>query len=170
MGNRKLTATVAGACAAGLLVGVGVIALIGDAGAAAAPKAKYEITLNGASEPGGGDPNGTGISKISVKSKTNTVCVSTKKVFGVQLPSTGHHIHKGVAGVNGPIVVPLGQVTAKPSKPGYPEKAGKSAKVCGVGSAADILDMINNPGGWYVNVHSSQFPGGAIRRQLNGTP
>jgi hypothetical protein len=170
MKNRKLTAVVAGACAAGLLVGVGVTALIGDAGAVAAPKAKYEITLNGASEPGGGDPNGTGISKISVKSKTNTVCVSTKKVFGVLLPSTGHHIHSGAAGVAGPIVVPLGQVTAKPSKPGYPEKAGKSAKVCGTASSAQILSMINDPELWYVNVHSSQFPGGAIRRQFDGTP
>jgi hypothetical protein len=169
MGNRKLTATVAGACAAGLFAGVGVTALIGTASASNHnPKAKYEITLNGANEPGGGDENGVGISKITVKGKINTVCVGTKKVFGVLLPSTGHHIHSGPAGVNGPIVVPLSQVTAKASKPGKPEKPGKAPKFCGTSSNANILSMINNPSQWYVNVHSSEFPGGAIRAQLSG--
>jgi hypothetical protein len=168
MKNRKLTATVAGACAAGLLAGVGVAALIGNASAAPSPKAKYEITLNGAKEPGGGDTNGLGTAKITVKSKTNTVCVSTKKVSGVLLPSTGHHVHSGDSATNGPIVVPLGQVTAKPSKPGKPEKLGKAPKVCGTASAANILSMIDDPELWYVNVHSSEFPGGAIRSQFSG--
>jgi hypothetical protein len=168
MRNRKLTATVAGACAAGLAAGVGVTALIGSATAAPAPKAKYTITLTGAKEPDGGDPEGVGEAKITVKSKTNTVCVKTKKVFGVLLPSTGHHIHTGDADTNGPIVVPLAQVTAKAAKPGKPEKPGKAAKSCGTASAATILSMINEPSQWYVNVHSSQFTGGAIRSQFSG--
>jgi hypothetical protein len=165
MANRKLVASVASACVAGLVAGVGATALIGVADAAS-PKAKYEIGLNGANEPGGGDPDGIGTSKIVVKAKGNTVCVGTKKVFNIPLPSTGHHIHKGDAATNGPIVVPLAVVTAKPSKPGKPAKPGKSAKLCGTASSTDILSMINEPDQWYVNVHSSEFPGGAIRAQF----
>lgn len=162
MRNRKLTATVATACTLGLVTGLGLTAAF----AAASPKAKYEINLNGANEPGGGDPDGVGVSKIVVKAKGNTVCVRTKKVLNVALPSTGHHIHAGDSETNGPIVVPLAQVTAKASKPGKPAKPGKSAKLCGTASAANILSMINTPSQWYVNLHSSEFPGGAIRAQL----
>ena len=167
MRNRKLVTTVASACTLGLVAGVGVTALIGDA-FAASPKAKYEIALNGAKEPGGGDPDGTGTSKIVVKGKTNQVCVTTKKVANVPLPSTGHHIHAGDSTTNGPVVVPLAVVTTKTPKPGKPAKPGKSAKLCGTASASQILSMINTPSQWYVNVHSTEFPGGAIRSQLSG--
>jgi hypothetical protein len=167
MGNRKLVATVAGACTLGLVAGVGVTALIGEAGAAS-PKAKYQINLNGFKGPDVRDTDGVGVSKVSVKGKTNTVCVSTKKVLNIPLPSTGHHIHFGDSNTDGPIVVPLAVVTAKPAKPGKPQKAGKSAKLCGTASAANIASMINDPELWYVNVHSTEFPGGAIRSQLSG--
>ena len=169
MRNRKLVGTVASACTLGLVAGVGATALIGSASASNHnPKAKYQIALNGAKEPGGGDPDGIGTSKVVVKGKTNEVCVSTKKVLNVALPSTGHHIHFGDSVTNGPIVVPLAVVTAPPAKPGKPQKAGKSAKLCGTASSAQILSMINTPSQWYVNVHSSEFPGGAIRSQLSG--
>jgi hypothetical protein len=59
-------------------------------------------------------------------------------------------------------------VTAKAAKPGKPEKPGKAAKSCGTAAAATILSMINEPSQWYVNVHSSQFTGGAIRSQFSG--
>jgi hypothetical protein len=165
MQNRKLVATVAGACTLGLVTAVGASAFIGSASASNHKiKAKYEITLNGANEPGGGDTDGTGVSKVKVKAEVGVggqVCVGTKKVLNVALPSTGHHIHFGNSETNGPIVVPLAVVTAK--KPGKP---GKSAKLCGTTSEANLVSMRDNPQLWYVNVHSSEFPGGAIRAQF----
>src|SRR5215470_852437 len=120
MTNRKLVASVASACTLGLAAGVGAIALIGSA-SAASPKAKYEVTLTGAKEfPGPGDPDGTGTAKVTVKGKTSEVCVVFKKVLNITLPSTGAHIHSGNSTTAGPIIVPLNQVTNKPSKPGKP--------------------------------------------------
>jgi hypothetical protein len=169
MGHRKLVATVAGACVLGLVTAVGVTALIGTAGASSHNlKAKYEINLTGFKGPDVRDPDGFGTSKVVVKQSTLQACVTTKKVGNIPLPSVGHHIHSGGSNTNGPIVVPLAVVTAKPSKPGKPPKLGKSAKLCGTTSEANILSMINNPELWYVNVHSTEFPGGAIRSQLSG--
>jgi hypothetical protein len=161
MGNRRLVATVAGFCTLGLVTGLGVTALIGPASAAYGPKAKYDITLNGANEaPAQGDPDGAGFASVKVKGNASTVCVVIKKVTGVALPALAAHIHQGNAGTAGPIVVNLAPPTAK--KVGKP---GKS-KACGVVDAALLDGLFNNPVNYYVNVHTSEFPNGAIRGQL----
>jgi hypothetical protein len=62
------------------------------------------------------------------------------------------HIHKGKAGVAGPVVVPFG-------------KTYKS-KGCVASTASLIAAIKKNPGGYYVNVHNAKYPGGALRGQL----
>jgi hypothetical protein len=70
------------------------------------------------------------------------------------------HIHVGAAGVNGPVVVPLfaGSVSTRlifqADRLTISEE--RAAAICG------------NPSGFYVNYHTTEFPGGAIRGQLNG--
>jgi hypothetical protein len=177
--NRKFVAAVASVCTAGLVVGVGSIALAGKASAYRFPVGNYEVNLTGAKVfPGPGDPDGTAVARIKVLTKRITVCVTIKKAFNIALPSTGVHIHFGNSTSVGPIVVPfVGQVTAKASRPGGPAKPGRSRRTCGSLTAlsndgqlamARANSMVNSPQNWYLSVSNSQFPGGAIRAQFSG--
>jgi CHRD domain-containing protein len=77
---------------------------------------------------------------------------------------TRAHIHKGPTGVNGPIHwdfleagVPVATIGDQP------------ATLRGIArprAAAVLDDLLANPDQYYVNVHSTVFPGGAMRGQL----
>lgn len=111
-------------------------------------------TLLGANQVPSVATSGTGYATVAVNLATDTVCY-TVSVSGITLPATGAHIHKGAAGTNGPIVVPF---TA-------PNASGV-ASGCTAVSPALAQDIAANPSGYYVNVHTTDFPGGAIRGQL----
>ena len=77
---------------------------------------------------------------------------------------TRSHIHKGAAGVNGPIhwdfLEPADPATSISDQP---------AQLRGIArprAAAVLADLLANPSGYYVNVHSTVFLGGAVRGQL----
>jgi CHRD domain len=71
---------------------------------------------------------------------------------GLSGPAAAAHIHKGKAGVSGPVVVPL----CAPCKSGQHSTAKLSA------SMAKTLSS----GGFYVNVHTAKNPNGEIRGQI----
>lgn len=74
------------------------------------------------------------------------------------------HIHKGAAGVNGGIHWDFLEAGVPVASIG-----GHPATLRGVASAraaAVLADLLANPDQYYVNVHSTAFPGGAIRGQL----
>ncbi|MFC5824141.1 CHRD domain-containing protein [Nonomuraea insulae] len=78
---------------------------------------------------------------------------------GIGAP-VGAHIHRAVKGKNGPVVVPF-----------FAAEKGLPASINGVAgsattSAALASRIWNNPKNWYVNLHTAQFPGGAVRGQL----
>lgn len=114
--------------------------------------------LVGAEEvPGPGDADATGFADITLKKSKGTVCfdVSWANVDGTVVAG---HIHVGDAGVAGPVVVPLVGVAG--------EGTG-SASSCQTGVSPELIKAIRqNPSGYYVNVHSTAFPAGAIRGQL----
>ncbi|MDP8962133.1 MAG: CHRD domain-containing protein, partial [Actinomycetota bacterium] len=64
------------------------------------------------------------------------------------------HIHEGEAGTAGPAVIPL-----------EPPKEGP-VDTCAEADPAVVQRVIANPSGFYVNVHNQEFPGGAVRGQL----
>jgi len=77
---------------------------------------------------------------------------------------TRAHIHKAAAGVNGPIHwdfleagIPVASISDQPSQ---------LRGVARARAAAVLADLLANPSGYYVNVHSTVFPGGAVRGQL----
>jgi hypothetical protein len=74
------------------------------------------------------------------------------------------HIHQGAAGVNGPIVVDSGISPAAP----VPTQGGAAAYTrSGLATTNAIAQaIIDNPGGFYFNVHTALSPQGVARGQL----
>ena len=113
----------------------------------------YRATLTGAQEPGGGDVDGAGRAEISISDNFGQICYDLNDVKGIG-PITAAHIHRGAPGVNGPVVF-----TLKPANEG-------GYKGCTGGSEWTQDRIENNPEAFYVNVHTAQYPNGAIRGQL----
>jgi hypothetical protein len=138
-----------------ILMAVPVIGLgLAAAPAQAAPTAAapYHAALSAAEEvPSNGPPGGTGTAKVTVDSATGQVCYDLTWSKEVGTPSAAH-IHKGPKGTSGPIVVVL-------NEPPSPKACVMAAPTIAQGIAAD-------PSGYYVNIHNNQFPGGAVRGQL----
>ena len=144
------------------LVLAAVVALV-LAGAASAARLdvadhggrSFSTELTGAAEvPGPGDPKGSGTATITVNPGQEEVCW-TIEAEGIQLPATGAHIHEGAVGEAGDVVVPLTP----------PDESGFSSG-CAEVSREVALDILKNPENYYINVHTTDFPNGAIRGQL----
>jgi hypothetical protein len=76
----------------------------------------------------------------------------------------GAHIHPGAAGVNGGVIVNTGVTAASPLTL---SEGFTSFNATNINVNADTAQaIINNPGGFYFNVHSPLNPGGVARGQL----
>ena len=112
-----------------------------------------EVTNDGQANVG--DPNGRGSATV-ILHDSNTLCFAIL-VTGIDQP-TAAHIHQAPAGVKGPIVV--GLVEPSDGNPG-------TSTGCTTEVDQEVLKAIRNePAGFYVNVHTVQFPDGALRGQL----
>jgi hypothetical protein len=76
----------------------------------------------------------------------------------------GAHIHPGVAGVNGSVVVSTGLTAASPLRAaaGTGEFSASGITV----NAATAAALAANPSAFYFNIHSPLNPGGFARGQL----
>ena len=114
---------------------------------------KLMTSLSGAMEvPGPGDTDGTGMFSAAVNPGQTKVCY-TLSVARIA-PATMAHIHRGAAGVAGPVVVAL-----------RAPASGESV-ACAVVTRGLAKELIANPEGFYVNVHNAVYPAGAVRGQL----
>jgi CHRD domain len=100
------------------------------------------------------EPNATGAAVVRIRKEAGQVCYRLRAA-NVTLPTVAAHIHRGAAGANGPVVVPF-----------VPPGADGNSSGCTPATPALIDEIIANPAGFYVNVHTREHPGGAIRAQL----
>ncbi len=113
----------------------------------------YRAELKGSNEVAMGDRDGSGIAEISFADELKRVCWDLNDLQGLG-PITGAHVHRGSAGVDGPVVLAMAQAT----EGGW---RGCSNDTAWVQKAFD--EGLSN---YYVNVHTAEFPKGAIRGQL----
>ncbi|MGB3165243.1 MAG: CHRD domain-containing protein [Alteraurantiacibacter sp.] len=113
----------------------------------------YSAELIGRNETRIGDPDGYGTAEISFADELTRVCWDLNDLSGLG-PITGAHLHRGAAGSDGPIVLPFRQAT----EGGW---RGCSSDTAWVQRAFD--EGLSN---YYVNVHTVEYPNGAIRGQL----
>ena len=72
------------------------------------------------------------------------------------------HIHRAPVGVAGPVVVPLFVAPSPPTSARQIKQRGVATPNAGTTGA----NLCQNPSAYYVNYHTTAFPGGAIRGQL----
>jgi hypothetical protein len=100
------------------------------------------------------EPNASGTAILRFRRDAQLVCYRLR-VQNVTLPTVGAHIHRGAAGTNGPVVVAF-------EAPG----ASGTSTGCAAAQTSLIDDILANPAGYYVNVHTKEHAGGALRAQL----
>ena len=140
-----------------LTLGAAATLTTANAGTARKPVTRtFHVTLTGEAESPAGDPVGTASATIRLQAGKPQVCY---QLSAKNLPrAVAAHIHRGKAGVSGNVVVPLKT----------PNAAGTS-KACAKASKALVASLIKHPASYYVNIHTAEFPAGAIRGQLKGS-
>ncbi|GAA4301618.1 CHRD domain-containing protein [Nibribacter koreensis] len=109
-------------------------------------------TLSGTEEVPANSSSGTGTIMGSYNKDTKVLSY-TLTFSGLTSATTMAHFHKGAVGVSGPPVVNISETTF--SSPITKEVVLTDAQ------AADLM-----AGLWYVNVHTTTYPGGEIRAQI----
>jgi hypothetical protein len=135
--------------------------VVGRAAAGGGAPTTSATLTGGAEVPGPGDSNGSGSASITLDSAAGKVCfeLDWSRIRG----PWGAHIHRGGSDDAGPIVVSLFQSRDLTPLP----RSIKGVTGCVRGVDAELINRIaTNPSRYYVNVHTKDFPGGAIRGQL----
>ena len=150
----------------GVVAGVAALALGAAGGAALAQEQAgggggrpVFGVLSGANEigpdgrPGAGDPDGRG--SATALFDDGQLC------FGLTVRNIGEpvgaHIHRGRRGENGPVVVPL-------TAPSTGDPGASSGCVAVEPTLA--REIRRHPRRFYFNVHTREYPGGAVRGQV----
>ena len=139
-----------------LAVSLGLMATLALAGPTLAAETTLTATLAGVTEgENPGDPDGSGTASIVIDPAAGTACwnLTAENIN----PVTQSHIHIGAEGESGDIVVPLDVDGFTGSSEGCIEP---------MEDAAVLQQILDNPAGYYVNIHTEDFPAGAIRGQL----
>ena len=142
-----------------LAVTIAAVGMLAVAAPAYGQGRPFATTLTGAAEvPGPGDPDASGTAFITLNQGQGEVCFDLSWT-GIDGTVTAAHIHVGPAGVAGPVVVPLFTDVAL--------SGTDSSSGCVSGVSQELIKAIrHDPENYYVNIHSTVFPAGAIRGQL----
>lgn len=114
---------------------------------------KFTVQMTGGAEkPGPGDPDGTGTATFRINPGQGQVCY-TLSVANID-PANAAHIHRTPPDP-GPPVVHLDPPT------------DGTSEGCATVTRELAMEIIRNPGIFYVNVHNAPYPRGAVRGQLS---
>jgi len=112
----------------------------------------YRLRLAGTAETPPGAPNGVGVAVIAFHG-SSVLCWRFAHLHGFT-DATFAHIHVGAKGRSGNVVVPLS------TAPRLHHHG------CVQVSRALVNAIERSPHDYYVNIHSAQYPSGAVRAQL----
>jgi hypothetical protein len=147
MSRRAIAVLAAAAVAAAALLG----SVLAQGQSSKSSKVLFAV-MTGKKEVGAGDSNGRG--------SFTGIVAGGQLCFGLTVRDISDpvaaHIHKGGSNKNGPVLIPLEHPSSSP---------GASSGCVDVKSK-DAAAILKNPNKYYANVHTGDFPGGAIRGQL----
>ena len=151
---RFLAAATAAAATVALGAGVAIGANSGghDGVLSAEMDGKREVSAQ-TGKKNAGDPDGRGGFTATIDGTQFCYGITVKNIA----TPTAAHIHIGQPNEAGPVVIPL-----TPPSSGDPGASSGCTSI-DAGLAAAIQ---KNPHKYYVNVHTADFPGGAVRGQL----
>lgn len=174
--NRRralLAAGVAVAAAGGVAIAAPP-AVAGSGNTGSSGGSILAASMNGANEvptqggPAVGDKDGRALQFVQVKGDKVSVTVSWR---GTGKP-TALHIHQGAKGTNGGVKVDFTKLLGKgeSKSKGDSKSKSKGNRVTGtvkVHDAALLAQLKAKPNSFYANLHTAEFPGGAVRGQLH---
>lgn len=111
-----------------------------------------EVTAEGV--PNQGDLDGSGQATITINRGQGEICWSIE-VEDITLPAIAAHIHVGPPTTTGAVVVTLSPPDADGASSGCTSVERELAKT-----------IAKEPAAYYVNVHTTDYPAGALRGQL----
>jgi hypothetical protein len=150
--SKRLTRVIVALALLSLTIGVAVAG-------AQRRGSEFDATMRGSSEaPAKGPSSAKGTFRVEFR---NGQACYRMSVSGLGAKPVAAHIHRGAAGVAGPIVIDLkiGATTFKGTSP-------RVASKCVPAQASIVSAIRRNPAGFYANVHTPKNPGGAARGQL----
>lgn len=114
---------------------------------------RFGAHMTGAREvPGPGDPDGRGRAQMKINLAENLFCFQLDLIGLSEV--VGGHIHMGQVDESGGIVIDL-----------HLEVNGQDG--CVAAGRATLRNIAQNPQAFYINIHTDEFPSGAIRDQLS---
>jgi len=150
-----------------LILGVVVACVVAASAASVAPAKNgngvmcvLHAKLTAKSETTGSTSTAKGHTQIKVRAN-GTIEFKTQILNKNGETFFAGHIHLAPVGVAGPIVVPLF------ASPGTTARHIRQSGVATPNAGTTGAALCTNPSAYYVNYHTTAFPGGAIRGQLH---
>jgi CHRD domain len=131
-----------------------------------AAQTPFVTRLTGANEVPPGDSDGVGTAAVTFDIINDALPNGAEVCWdlsysGIVTPPSAAHIRTGAAGINGAIVIAFLPATTL---------GATSGSGCSAMSPVVAQQILDNPANFYVNVQTTDFPGGAIRGQLAEGP
>jgi hypothetical protein len=143
-----------------LLILASLLLCLASAGVARADAVTFVANLTGSQEVPANASAATGFATVVLNAAQNQITVNVS-FSGLSAPATAGHIHGPAApGSNAPVLFPFAGVPNATSG-NIPEQTFAI-------TPTQVAQLFG--GLFYVNIHSSNFPGGEIRGQLVQTP